>query len=633
MRPALLALLACVALPAFAQNSQPEAPVPVPEQAVPRDTPYPGTIALEVDATNTAQGIFRIKQTIPVAAPGTLTLRYPQWLPGNHAPTGPIGAMAGLRIRAGGQPVAWKRNPTDMYAFDVAVPAGANAIEVAFDFLSPTGGAPGRTVMTPDMLNLQWEKAALYPAGHFTRAIRIQPTVTLPAGWTGVSALDGEPRQGRIQYPVTDFETMVDSPMFAGRHFKVWNLGHGVDLNTVADRPEDLAATDEQIAAHRRMVDQMIKLFGARHYDRYDFLFALSDEMGRIGLEHHRSSENAVPRNYFTDWENTGSVRGLLPHEFEHSWNGKYRRPADLWTPDYDVPMQNSLLWVYEGQTSFWDYVIAARSGLIPKDVALGEIASNAAYYSTQAGRQWRPLADTTNQPIIAYGTSQSFPSLQRGADYYSEGALIWLDADQLIREKTRSRRSMDDFARAFFGGGRAGDWGTVTYTFDDVVATLNDVVAHDWASFLNTRIDRVSEAPLDGIRRGGYRLVWKEEPNAFDASSMKSGKRLDLAHSLGISVDKDKKIGGVAWDGPMFRQGVTAGATIVAVNGREYSDDELKSAIKAAKGGTTPIQLLLKEGTRYRTIALPYYDGLRWPHLEKTMKGTAPLDRMLAAK
>lgn len=624
----LLALAAFAALPALAQNSLPDAPAASPPLIAPRDAPYPGTLTLDVDATNTAQGIFRVRETIPVAAPGRITLRYPKWLPGNHAPTGPIGSLAGLRITAGGQPLPWRRNPVDVYAFDVEVPAGVSQLDLAFDFLSPTGSG-GRTVMTPDMLNLQWEKMALYPAGHFTRQIRIQPTVTLPAGWTGVSAIDGEPRQGRIQYAVTDFETMVDSPMFAGRHFKAWEMGHDVDLNVVADRPEDLEATPAQIAAHRRMVDQMVKLFEGRHYDRYDFLLALSNEMSRIGLEHHRSSENAVPRDYFTDWDETASVRGLLSHEFEHSWNGKYRRPADLWTPDYNVPMQNSLLWVYEGQTSYWDWVVAVRAGLIPKDIALGEVASSAAYYGSQAGRQWRPLIDTTNQPIIGYGASQSFPSYQRGVDYYSESGLIWLDADTLVREKTRGRKSLDDFASAFFGG-RGGDWGTVTYTYEDVVRTLNEVVPHDWDEFLQARIYRASEAPLDGIRRGGYRLVWKEEPNAYDKSSMKVGKRLDLAHSLGFSVDKDKKVGGVVWDGPLFRQGVTAGATVVAVNGREYSDEEMKDAITAAKDNREPIRLLLKDDSRYRTVELDYHGGLRYPHLEKAVRGTAPLDRLM---
>ena len=627
----LIALAATAAVSAAAQNSMPEAPLNPETENPARDIPYPGTLTLDVDATDTARGIFRIRETIPVAAAGPMTLRYAQWLPGNHAPTGPIPALAGLRITGNGRPIAWRRNPRDVYAFDVDVPAGVGRLDIAFEFLSPTASDQGRVVMTPEMLNLQWEKAALYPAGHYVRQIMIRPSVTLPAGWTGIAALDGETRQGnRLTYAVTSYETLVDSPMFAGRHYRKWDLGNNVDLNVFADRPEDLAATPEQIRVHRAMVDQTLKAFGSRHFDRYEFLLALSDEMAGIGLEHHRSSENGVPRNYFTDWANTGSTRGLLPHEFTHSWNGKFRRPAGTWTPDYRTPMQNNLLWVYEGQTSYWDIVLGARSGVVPMDVALGEIASTAATYSTQPGRAWRPLEDTTNQPIMAYRSPSAFSSYQRGTDYYSESALLWIEADMLIREKTRGRRSLDDFARAFFGI-RNGDWGVVTYTFDDVVRTLNQVAPHDWDRFLRSRVEELAAPPTGGITAGGYRLVWRDEPNAYDASRMKRAKTLDLSHSLVVTIGKAGALNNVVWDSPLFQQGVTGNASIVAVNGREYSDDELKGAIKAAKGAREPIRLLVKEGPRYRNIEVAYHGGLRFPHLEKAVSGTAPLDRLLA--
>jgi len=632
LRPAFLLVLAAAAsLPAIAQNSRPVASISPMAEFPARDIPYPGTLTLHVDATDTMRGIFRVRQTIPVAQAGPLTLRYPQWLPGNHAPTGPIEAVAGLRITGNGQPIAWQRDPRDVYAFNLQVPAGVAQIEVAFDYISNAEGAISRVEMTPDLLNLQWEKVSLYPAGHYVRQIRIQPSVTLPTGWTGVAALDGERRQGdRVDYAVTDYETLVDSPMFAGRHFRKWDLGNDVDLNVFADRPEDLAATPEQIAVHRRLVDQALKTFGSKPFDRYEFLLGLSAALSGIGLEHHRSSENIVPRNYFTDWPNTGSTRGLLPHEFTHSWNGKFRRPAGTWTPDYRTPMQNELLWVYEGQTSFWDIVLGARSGVVPKDVALGEIASTAAYYSIQSGRKWRPLIDTTNQPILAYGRTVLYPSHQRAQDYYSESALLWIDIDTMIRERTGGRRSMDDFARRFFGI-RSGDWGVVTYTFDDVVAALNRVAPYDWASFLRQRVYQPAPAPVAGIERGGYRLVWRDEPNAFDASAMKRAKNLNLSYSAGFTVAAGGKISNVIWDSLAFRQGITPGSAIVAVNGREYSDDELKRAVTGAKGGREPIRLLLKEGSRYRDVNLAYHDGLRFPHIEKVAAGTASLDRMLA--
>lgn len=630
----ILALAMSAAVPALAvQNSMPAAPLHPMADNPALDVPYPGVLTLHVDATDTERGIFRTRQTIPVAGPGRLTLRYPQWLPGNHAPTGPIEAIAGLVISADGRPLAWRRDPRDVYAFEVEVPAGAAAIEVAFDYLSNSEGAIGRTEMTPDLLNLQWEKVSLYPAGHYVRQIRIRPSVTLPAGFTGVAALDGETRSGnRIDYAETSYETLVDSPMFAGRHFRRLELGHDVDLNLFADRPEDLAAKPEHIAAHRRMVEQTVRAFGSRPFDRYEFLLGLSDELSGIGLEHHRSSENVVPRNYFTDWANTGSTRGLLPHEFVHSWNGKFRRPAGTWAPDYRTPVQNELLWVYEGQTSFWDIVLGARSGIVPKDVALGEIASAAANYSHQAGRQWRPLVDTTNQPIIGYRRSQLYPSFQRGTDYYSESALLWIEADALIRQRTGGRRSMDDFARSFFGiGGR--DWGVVTYSFDDVVAALNRIAPYEWDSLLRSRVYQPAAAPVGGIERGGYRLVYRDEPNAYDASAMKRSKSLSLAYSLGFSVGSGGRVSNVLWDGLAHRRGVLPGSTIVAVNGREYSDEEIKDAIRTAKGGDQPIRLLLKDGRRYREVAIGYRGGLRYPHLEKAVAGTALLDRMLTPR
>jgi predicted metalloprotease with PDZ domain len=294
----LSAAVAAAAVPAFAQQiSTPQAAVPRRPMIEPRDIPYPGVLALEVDASDTRQGIFRVRQTIPVAQPGTLTLRYPKWLPGNHGPTGPLEAVAGLTFTAGNRTLSWRRNPEDVHSFDVDVPAGVRSIVARFDYLSDSPGAIDRTEMTPDLVNLQWEKMSLYPAGHYVRQIRIRPTVILPQGWTGVSAVDGQPRVGRIEYPETSYETLVDSPLFAGRHFRSWSLGSNVDLNVFADRPEDLAASEEQIAAHRRMVEQILLLFGTRSFDRYDFLLGLSSQLSGIGLEHHRSSENIVGRN------------------------------------------------------------------------------------------------------------------------------------------------------------------------------------------------------------------------------------------------------------------------------------------------------------------------------------------------
>ncbi len=633
----LLALLLAGAAPAIAQAPANSAPDPAPildTIAPPRDVAYPGTIRLVVDARDVTRAILRVKETIPVAAAGPLTLLYPKWLPGDHSPSGEIEKLSGLRITAGGKPVAWRRDTIDVYAFHVDVPDGAQALDIEFQFVSATDPEQGRVVATPDMVNVQWNSVALYPAGFFVRRIMIDPSVELPDGWKAATALEpAGPAGAAIRYKPVAFDTLVDSPMFAGRNLRTEELGDGVRLNVVADRADQLAATPEQLAAHRALVTQAVKLFGAQHYNHYDFLLALSSRQGGVGLEHHRSSENGVKPGYFIDWDASMPDRDLLPHEYTHSWNGKFRRPYDLWTPDYRTPMQDDLLWVYEGQTQFWGVVLAARSGLWSKEDALGSLAATAATYDNRVGRNWRPVADTTNDPVMADRPPLAWRSWQRSEDYYEEGQLIWLDADSLIRERSGGKRSLDEFARAFFGVNDR-DWGELTYRFDDVVAALNAVEPYDWAAFLHARIDQTSaRAPLDGLARGGYRLVYTDTPTDWFKANEKKREIVDLSYSLGLTVGKEAKVAGVQWDGPAFAAGVTVGSTIVAIDGRAYDEDDLKQAVKVAKGGTAPIRLLLRQGEVYRTAEIKWNGGLRYPRLERTGSGASSLDALLAAK
>ncbi len=453
-----------LALPfVLAANSAPQ-PVPI-AATIPaaRDVAYPGTIKLEVEATDLDRGIMKIKETIPVAGSGPLVLLAPQWIPGNHAPRGPIDKLAGLEITANGQKLAWKRDPVDVYAFHVDVPEGVREIEARFLHLSATASDQGRITVTREMLNVQWEAVSLYPAGYFTRQIPIVASLTIPAGWRAATALrPTASKGGRIDYGQVSYEVLQDSPVFAGKYFRADDLGQGVTLNSVADSAKELAIPADVLAKHRALAEQAVKLFGARHFDHYDFLHAVTDRMGGIGLEHHRSSENQNDPGYFIDWAGSLADHNLLPHEFTHSWNGKFRRGADLWTPDFKTPMRNSLLWVYEGQTQFWGYVLEARSGLSTKQEVLDKLALVAAGLDTLPGRQWRPLQDTTNDPIISARRPKGWSSFQRSEDYYNEGLLIWTEADAIIREGTGSKKGMDDFARAFFGD-NDGDWGEVT--------------------------------------------------------------------------------------------------------------------------------------------------------------------------
>ena len=642
-RVALAATTAAVGLlastSALAQVVQPQPAPAAPPIAAPEDKPYPGVIKLAVDATDLPHAIFSVHESVPVSGPGPVTLLFPQWLPGAHSPIGPIDKLAGLVITANGQRVEWKRDPVSVYAFHVDAPASAKALEVDFQFLSPVSTREGRVMMTPQMLSLQWDALVLYPAGYFSRDIPVAATVKLPDGFTGATALETTGPNpglgtGTIAYKTTSLNTLVDSPMIAGRYFRRFDLDPGgparVSLDVIADRPDELEAKPEQIEAHRALVAQAYKLFGAHHYDHYDFLFSLSDKMGGNGLEHHQSSEDGTQPKYFTNWDKTEAGRDLLAHEFTHSWNGKFRRPADLWTPNYNVPMRGSLLWVYEGQTQYWGYVLAARAGLLTKQQALDAIALTAATYDIRVGRSWRAMEDTTNDPIIASRRPLSWLSWQRSEDYYSEGQLVWLDADTLIREQTKGEKSLDDFARAFFGV-ENGSFVTKTYTFDDLVAALNGVTPYDWAGFLHRRLEgHGPDAPLDGVARGGYRLVYTDTPTDYFKSAETGRKNTNLMFSIGFTVSKEAVLTDVQWDGPAFKAGLTEGATLVAINGQAFDPDDLKDAIKQAQITGAPIALLVKEKNAYRTALVDYRGGLRYPRFERVAGTPARLDDIL---
>jgi len=634
-RPAAIstaALAASLLLGLAPASAQPTAPRSAPSFTAPArgvpdatDTPYPGgTLTLDIDATDTPRGVWHVAETVPVA-PGTreLILQLPQWIPGDHEPSGRVDQIADLHFTSQGQPLAWWRDPLEGFAFHIALPAGTQAVDARFVHTSPLTGAEGQITMTAEMLNLEWSHMSLYPAGHYVRQIRVKPSVTLPAGWGYASALDGAGQSGgKLSWAATDYETLIDSPLFAGAHFKRVELGHNVALNVVADKAEDLAFAKEAVPAYKALVEEALLAFGSHHFDHYDWLLGLTDRMGGVGLEHHRSSENTMTPKALADWAEKDWDRNVLAHEFSHSWDGKFRRPTDLWTPDYRTPMQDSLLWVYEGQTQFWGNVLAARSGVQSKAMVLGIIASDAGQFAEKPGRAWRSVADTTNDPIIGERRPEPYESLERQEDYYEEGALVWLEADQIIRAGTGGQKGLDNFAKGFFGV-KDGDWGELPYRLDDVVAALNAVYPYDWGGFLQAHIAGTGQpAPLGGIEKGGYRLVWKDTPNPYEKARMDDRKLLDLTHSLGISVGEDGQVKACQWGSAAFNAGVVTGAKILAVNGEAYDKDDLKAAITAAKsggaGGDKPITLVVQRGDHVETLSIAYHDGLRWPWLEK---------------
>ena len=625
---AALPLVIAAALPLSAARAQ---------TAPPRDTPYPGTLRLEVDATDIARRVLHARQRIPVQ-PGPLTLLFPQWLQGNHSPTGPIDKLAGLRISGNGQAIAWARDPLDVYAFKLTVPEGVGELELSFDMLTPTGNNQGRVVMTADMLNVQWNQVALYPAGYYARGIQISPTLKLPAGWQAGTALEVESRQGdTLRYRTVPFDTLLDSPVYAGRYYKQIDLDPGaktpVRLNVIADAAKFLEAKPEQIKPHRELVAQAYKLFGSHPYDHYDFLFSLSGQMSGNGLEHHRSSENGVDTDYFTGWDGSSITgRDLLAHEFVHSWNGKYRRPAGITSSNFNQPLSDGLLWVYEGQTQYWGYVLASRSGLWKPEFARDALAMVAARYADdRPGLAWRSIQDTTMDPVIAMRRPKSYQSYQLSEDYYSGGQLVWLAVDAKLRALSGEKRSLDDFARDFFGG-PDGDYQVKPYEFEDVVASLNKVAALDWAKFLRERID-VQAPPLDGLAASGWKLSYTDTPSDFLKFAETERKYTDLTYSLGLTLSGDGTIGNVRWDGPAFNAGIAPSSSLIAINGYAANGDRLKDAITAGKDGQHPIELIVKNGDVIKTVRIDYRGGLRYPKLERIEGTPDRLSKIFAPK
>jgi len=593
-------------------------------------------IQLDVDATDAMRCLLHARLHIP-AAPGPLTLYYPKWLPGEHMPDGPINDLTGLQMSVQGKPVTWQRDPDNMYAFHLDVPAGAEAVDVSLDFLlAPGGGSFSVGVSsTAKLLDLNWNEVLLYPQTAEPLKLPYVAILRLPEGWKFGTALPVADSSGtRIEFSPAPLETLVDSPVIAGEYFRTIDLAPGESppqvLQLVADSAAALELTPEDRRRFSHLVTEANALFGAHHYRDYHFLLTLSDRVSHFGLEHHESSDNREGENYLTDGSARRAFPDLLPHEMVHSWNGKYRRPAGLATPDYQQPMRDELLWDYEGLTDYLGKVLAARSGLQTNEDFHEIFALIAATLDHRSGRSWRSLADTAVAAQILYLAPSTGTAWRRSVDFYPEGDLIWLEADTLIRQQSKGKRSLDDFCRKFYGG-ESGPPKVVPYTYDDVVKALNEIAPYDWHGFFQQRVNAINpRAPLGGIENGGWHLAYTNEVPALLKIREGQRKYTDLSFSLGLNLAADGGINDVLPGTPADRAGIGPAMKLVAVNGRAWTADNLRTAVKSAATNDAPIELLIENGDYFKTYRLDYHGGEKYPCLERDPNRPDLLDEII---
>jgi predicted metalloprotease with PDZ domain len=602
---ALLAI-ACTVLPVFAQSKP---------------------IEIVADLSDAPRKLFHAEIDLPVA-PGDVTFITPQWIPGHHMPSGPASEITGVVFTANGQTLPWRRDDVNLYEFHVTIPKGVTTVHAHLDCIVTAR-------ISQKLAALEWEDLMLYPAHVPVHDIPIQPSVKVPAGWGIGTALTPVstgsypvPAVGEItKFAETTVEQLQDSPIITGEYFHEYPLAPEITpkhyIDVVADQPEDSKLRPAFLAELNNLVREASTLYASHHYHEYHLLLTLSDVAGGMGLEHGQSSDNGVGEKGYSDDAHQLAEADLLPHEFTHSWNGKYRRPAGLYQADFATPQQGALLWVYEGMTQYLGNVLAARSGLETQAQYRDRLANTAASLDYKPGRQWRSTEDTAVAASILRGGTFAWLNWRRGQDYYQEGELLWLDVDTTIRKLSGDKKSLNDFERIFLGkGGNTGPL-IVPYTFDELVADLNEVVPYDWATFLHDRVYRITpHADLAGIEQGGYKLVYKDEPNAamrtIAAAGGRRGGSVDCWYSIGLQVAGDGSIYDVRWNGPADKAQLAPGWKILAVNGHIFSGDALRQAIRDAKGTTEPIHLIMQADSFVSTATIDYHDGERYPVLER---------------
>jgi predicted metalloprotease with PDZ domain len=595
----------------------------------------PPIVIIAVDASSAPRKIFHATLKIP-ATSGDLTLYYPKWIPGEHAPDGPVIDLAGLKFFAAGKPLKWRRDLLDGFTLHVDVPAGVNEVSAELDFLSPAtfeGGFSAGSSATDKLAIISWNQVLLYPKGYKSDDINYSASLKLPEGWKFGTPLPVTSQSGNeIHFATVSLTTLVDSPVITGEFLKVVPLAQDpvTEMDIAADSAAALEAPPEVWDHYKSLVDQAQKLFGAHHYRDYHFLYTLSDHVAHFGLEHHESDDSRVGERALVDDGPRKQSASLLPHEYVHSWNGKFRRPADLATPDYQQPMQDDLLWVYEGLTNYLGFVLTSRSGLLTADQDRDDLALTAAHLDHTPGREWRNLQDTADAAPELYFSPRAWESWRRSVDFYDEDTLNWLWVDVIIRQQTNGATSFDDFCHLFHGAPSTGPM-VKPYTFDDVINTLNQVATYDWRDFWTERLTNHGPgAPLGGIEGSGWKVAYDETPSAVDSAARRS---VNVMYSLGLALSSDGSIGDTVEGMPAAKAGIGPGMKLVAVNGRQFSSDVLREALKAAKNSPAPIELLVENTDYYKTYKIDYHGGEKYPHLVRDDSKPDLLSDILKAK
>jgi len=616
-------------------SAGPLASVPMLSRPAAVDQPYLGTVALDVDATDSRHKIYQVHESIPVVPRSVTTLLYPQWETASHGPTGSVSRLAGLMIRGGGRDLEWTRDPYNPYAFQVRVPNDVHTLDLQFQFLSPATKREGALSMTSALINVPWQSMLLYPAGYYVRDIPVVATLKLPRGFTAFTALNtGHASEDTLHFDPVSLETLVDSPVYAGLHTRRIQLtasSHPVFLDLLADAPSNLAIGDAAIAKFSQTVEATERLFGTPPWRRYDMLVSLSDVFpGPGGTEHLESAENNLSADFFTNEQGHLLDRDLIWHELVHAWNGKHRVPEGLWTADFNTPSDDSLLWVYEGQTQFWGEVLAARFGHRSRQDTLDQWAFEAAMILARKGRAWKSLADSSLDPVFDAGHHVTWTDWQRREDYYLEGPLFWLDVDAVVRQKSGGQRSLDDLAHSFFRGADATR--TSTYSFAELCSALDHIAPNDWAAFLQQKLkSRDDSGLLDGLTKNGYALSFTDTPTPYYLRSEQDSGVADFTFSIGLAVDAKGNVRSLAWQGPAFRAGLSMGTHIVEVDGKPFSPESLKAAIAASTHD--PIRLSIELDAEASAVEIPYWGPLRYPHLTRVPGTVDGLATVLAPR